>query len=203
LYTGQGLLVTIQFRQRSWIRLATDGTDRFVGVARPGTVLEFPAAETITIIASNAEALDMVFNGEEQPTFGDRGQRVDLTLTRGGVNIVTGPGFEPTAEVSDTPIPTPTDPQGGIVAQLTPTDTPGPSPTPSDTPTITNTPTITPTPTVTPTASDTPTITNTPTITLTPSDTPPPSATATITPIPSPTAILPPRETPTGQPPPK
>jgi len=215
LYSGQGLLVTLQFRQRSWVRLATDGTERFVGIARPGTVLEFPANETITLTASNAEALDMVFNGEPQSTFGDRGQRVDLTLTRSGIDIVTGPGFAPTAEVSNTPMPTPTDPQGGIVAQLTPTNTPGPSPTASDTPTITftptitDTPTITPTPTETPRATDTPTITLTPTVTFTPSNTPPPSQPPTITPIPSqtpipqPTAILPPRVTPTGQPPPK
>ncbi|MDX2161846.1 MAG: DUF4115 domain-containing protein [bacterium] len=209
LYSGQGVLVTIQFRQRSWVRVVTDNTERYVGVAVPGLVLEYPAQEVILVTASNAEALEVVYNGEIQPTLGDRGQRIDLTFTRDRVDIQTGPGFAPTPEVSDTPLPTPTDPQGAIISALTPTNTPGPSPTPSDTPTITLTPTITNTPTITPTASDTPTITNTPTITLTPSQTPLPSATSTITPIPSdtpipsPTAILPPRITATGGPPPK
>ncbi|MFN8527778.1 MAG: DUF4115 domain-containing protein [Anaerolineae bacterium] len=209
LYSGQGLLVTIQFTERSWVKLATDGTDRFIGVARPGTVLEYPAQDTITVTASNAEALDVMFNGEAQPIFGDRGQRVDLTFTRGGVDIQTGEGFAPTPEVSDTPQPTPTDPAGAVIAQLTPTNTPGPSPTPSDTPTITPTPTITLTPTETPIPTDTPTLTLTPTITLTPSVTPTITRTPTITPIPSDTpipsatAILPPRVTQEGLPPTK
>ncbi len=209
LYTGQGLLVTIQFRQRSWVRLVADSTERFVGVAAPGMILEYPAQQEIFLTASNAEALEIVFNGEFQPTFGDRGQRVDLTFTSAGVDIVTGPGFEPTAEMSDTPLPSPTDPAGALIAALTPTDTPGPSPTPSDTPTITLTPSDTPP------ATDTPTITNTPTITLTPSATltvtrtptntsvPTNTSAPTNTPIPSATAILPPRVTATGQPPPK
>lgn len=215
LYTGQGVLVTIQFRQRSWVRLLTDGNERYVGIAAPGTMLEYPAQTSIVLTASNAEALDVVYNGVAQPSFGDRGQRVDITFTQSNFQIVTGPGFDPTSEFTNTPIPTPTPPEIDLILQLTPTETPGPSPTPSDTPTETLTPTITDTPTETFTPSMTPTITETPTITFTPSSTFTPSLTPSITPIPSntpiptetplpsPTAILPPRLTPTGFPPPK
>lgn len=205
-FTGQGVLVTIELEQRTWMRITVDGVEQFAGLARVGNVMEIPANNTILINASNAEALHIVYNGEQQPIFGDRGQAVDLTFTVGGVNVQTGPGFAPTSDVPPTLIPTPSPDTGALVVMLTPTDTPGPSPTPSDTPTITNTPSITPT------ASDTPIPSATPTITLTPSETPLPTNTPTITPIPtdtpvptatpiptntltpSPTAILPPRE---------
>ena len=212
-YTGTGLLITIEFEQRTWISVAVDGAEQYVGVARPGTVLEYPAGDNITVTASNAQALDVIFNGQEQGSYGMRGQRVDITFSAAGIEVITGPGFAPTPENSATPLPTPTSDSGALIAQLTPTDTPGPSPTPSDTPTITQTPSDTPTPSITPTPSDTPTITltpsetpvpsNTPTASNTPSPTwtPSPTRTPSVTPTPtntltpSPTAILPPRAT--------
>lgn len=199
-FSGDGVLVTIEMTQRSYLRLSADGVSQYQGLARRGDVLEVPANSQVEIAASNAEALRIVYNGQRQPVFGDRGQAVFLTFTPAGVEVQTGPGFDPTPETPPTQPPPPTSDSGALVELLTPTNTPGPSPTPSDTPTITNTPTITPTP------SDTPVPTSTPTITLTPSLTPPPTATPTITPIPtetpvpthtltpSPTAILPPRE---------
>ncbi|MBK8022072.1 MAG: DUF4115 domain-containing protein [Chloroflexi bacterium] len=199
-FTGQGVLVTVEMTQRTYLRLVADGVSQFAGLARIGDVLEVPANSTVEIAASNAEALRVVYNGQRQPVFGDRGQAVFLTFSPAGVDVLTGPGFDPTPEVPPTALPTPTADAGTLVGLLTPTNTPGPSPTPSDTPTITNTPTITPTP------SDTPVPTDTPTITLTPSDTPLPSNTPTITPVPtdtpiptntltpSPTVILPPRQ---------
>ena len=204
-FAGEGLLIEIEMTQRSWLSITTDGLQQFEGIARPGERLQYSAQDNIALTASNAEALDVIFNGQQQPSFGGRGQRVDVIFRFGGVEISTGPGFAPSPEVSNTPLPTPTDPQGTLLAELTPSSTPGPSPTFSDTPTPSDTPTETLTPSMTFTPSDTPPPTDPPsetplpsstfTETPLPSDTPLPTATFTpsITPTPSPTAILPPR----------
>lgn len=222
-YSGRGLLAEITMAQRAWLTITADGLEQYTGIARPGDRFAIEAVDNIHILSSNAEGLDVIFNGQPQASFGGRGQRVDITFRAEGIQVESGPGFAPTPVESPTPLPTPTDPAGALIAQLTPTETPGPSPTPSDTPTMTLTPSITPTPsdtptpTLTPTPSDTPTITptpsNTPTVTRTPSPTLTPSPTrtptATLTPTntltPSPTANLPPRQpaqaTPTKGPP--
>lgn len=210
-FSGQGVLVTITLDERTWLHVTADGTDQYIGIAPPGTSLEYPAGSDVTVVASNAQALNVVFNGQPQPVFGGRGQMVTVVFSPNGVDISSGPGYAPTPINSPTPLPLPTDPAGALVAQLTPTDTPGPSPTasetpsetpipsdtpiptdtpvPSDTPVPTNTPTETPIPTDTPIPSNTPSPTLTPTFTLTPSPTPIPSD----TPIPTATSILPPR----------
>ena len=202
-FSGSGVLVTIEALQRTWLQLSTDGVEQFVGIMRPGDVIEFPALREVAVTSSNAEALLVVWNGQQQGVLGGRGQKVDLIFTEDDMSIRTGPGFEPTSEFTATPIPTSAIDVGALIAAQTPSATPGPSPTASDTPIPSDTPTITPTP------SDTPTITLTPSITPTPSDTPTitPTPTATLTPTltltPSPTAILPPRVTQEGLPMPK
>lgn len=196
-YSGRGVLVTINAAQRSWLRVESDGQERYTGIVRPGDTLEFPAATQVAVTASNAEALLVTWNGRPQGSFGGRGQKVDITFTQDGVSVRSGPGFDPTPEFTNTPSPTPDIDVGALIQALTPTSTPGPSPTPSDTPTATPTPSDTPTPT------DTPTVTFTPSITPTPSDTPTVTLTPSITPTPSPTAILPPRVTQPNPPPTK
>ena len=205
-YSGRGVLVTIRAAQRTWIQILSDGGQTYSGIMRPGDTVETPAQEQILVTASNAEALLVAWNGQQQGIFGGRGQKVDITFTIAGVSVRSGPGFEPTSVFTATPIPTSDIDVGAMIAALTPTSTPGPSPTPTDTPTITLTPSITPTPSdtptptytpsVTPTPSDTPTPTPSPTVTPTPTATHTPTVTPTpsITPTPSPTAILPPRQ---------
>ncbi len=177
-YTGQGVMVTIEFSQRSWVRLSTDGIERYTGIALPEvTVLEYQANERIDVTAGNAGGLIVVYNGQAQGSFGRRGQQVDITFMPDRMDVSSAPGFEPTPEYSPTPEPTSESLAATLLAELTPSNTPGPSPTPTLTP------------------SETPTLTYTPTATFTPSITPTPSDTPTITPTPSPTAILPPRVT--------
>lgn len=206
-YSGSGVLASIEITQRTWIRITADAIEQYVGIAEPGLLLEYTAIGEISVAASNAMGLDVVWNGQPQRPFGGRGQRVDITFTVEEVDYSTGPGFAPSPVSSLTPEPSPSSIAATLLAQLTPSNTPGPSPTPtntltpSDTPTITNTPTATLTPSITPTASDTPTTTNTPTETLTPSATFTPTDTPTITPTPtetpSPTETLTPSVTPT------
>lgn len=194
-YTGEDIMVTIKLTQRTWLRVIADEQQRFIGIARPGEQLpDFPAQSNVTVTAANAEALDIIYNGKQQPIFGGRGQQVDITFTLTNVEVSSGPGFEPTSEFTVTSPPTSAIDVGATVAALTPSNTPGPSPTP------THTPTITPTFTASPTLQPTPTITYTPSITFTPSNTPTLTLTPTITQTPSPTAILPPRVTQEGLP---
>jgi len=193
-YTGQGVLVTMELTQRTWIRIVTDGFQQYAGIAVPGTRLEYPAQDNVTITASNAEALKVTWNGQPQASFGGRGQRVDIVFGLTDVQVSSGPGFEPTSEFTLTPLPTSAVDVGAVIAALTPSNTPGPSPTPTLTPSITPTPSNTPTPTDTPTNTATPS--STPTATHTPTVTPTPTHTLT----PTPTAILPPRVTQEGLP---
>ncbi|MFN8372430.1 MAG: DUF4115 domain-containing protein [Anaerolineae bacterium] len=189
-YSGRGVLVSIEMTQRTWVRFVADDVERYAGIAPPGTILEYNANNSIVVTASNAQALNVIYNGQQQGMLGGRGQRIDITFTPTNMELLMGPGFEPTSEFSPTPLPTSAIDVGALIEQLTPTVTPGPSPTPTATFTPSLTPSITYTPSVTPTATDTPTNTSTPTETFTPG---PPTATPSITPTPSPTAILPPR----------
>ncbi len=202
-FSGRGVLVTILFAQRTWVRIASDGNEQYAGIVRPGETLEYPAQSEITLTASNAEALIVTWNGQPQGLMGGRGQKVDITFTTDRVDVRSDPGFEPTSAFTATPIPTSDIDVGALIEALTPTSTPGPSPTPSNTPTITLTPSITFTPSNTPLPSDTPTATPTASNTPLPSATPTITLTPTITQTPSPTAILPPRVTQEGLPPTK
>lgn len=204
-FTGSGILVELEVTQRTWLRIETDGVEQYADIAAPGTKIQIPALNQVSVRASNAEALDVIWNGQQQGIYGGRGQLVDVIFTQTDVQVISGPGYEPTSEFSPTPLPTSAIDVGSLIAELTPTITPGPSPTPTETPVPTETPLPTDTPTITLTPSNTPTVTQTPTETLTPSPTFTPSATPTITrtptvtpipsetPTPSPTAILPPR----------
>ena len=182
-YGGNGILASILLTQRTWIRVSTDGIERYAGIAVPDTLLEYDAISEILVSASNAKALDVLWNGQQQGPFGGRGQRVDIRFYADEVVFSTGVGsaptpVSPTAPPTATPLPTHT--------PVTPSSTPGPSPTASLTPVPIDTLTFTPAPTVipsdTPTPSLTPTVTDTPTITITS----------------EPTAILPPRVTQEG-----
>jgi transcriptional regulator with XRE-family HTH domain len=201
-YTGQAILVTIEFRQRTWLNFTADGNLVYSGIVRPSEiVLEYEATSEIIVNASNAAALVVTYNGQSQPSFGARGQRVDITFRPNDqIDVRTGPGFDPavlTIESTPTPPDTPTAIAGTLLAELTPSSTPGPSPTPSNTPTASNTPEATATPTATATATSTPSITPTPSDTLTPSITPTETLTPTATLTPSETAIVPLRISPT------
>lgn len=196
--TGQGLQVIIVGVHRSWVQVRTDGVEQYANVLAPEQRLEFTAISRLDITLSSASGASLTFNGQPRDIGGLRGQRVDIVYTTAGVEIERGQGgYEPTPEISATPIPTDASLVETAIARLTPTVTPGPSPTAS------NTPTITPTPSDTPTPTETPTETLTPSPTFTPSNTPTMTLTPTITFTPSMTAILPPRATATGQPPTK
>jgi hypothetical protein len=194
-YDGEGVLVTIEMRQRTWVRMIVDGVEQYAGIATPGTVIEYRGANQIVVTASNAAALGITYNGQPQRVLGGRGQRVDVTFDTQTMSVTASGDFaEPTLVATPTQItPTPLD-LNALSAQLTPsatatiegaalvpTATPLPSDTHTFTPSVTFTPSITPTPTNTPGPSpsntDTPTATQIlpirqPISTATPSKTP-------------------------------
>ena len=182
-YSGSGVLVNILVTQRNWLRIISDGVERFAGIAAPDTVLEYSAATEIVLSASNAKGLDIEWNGQQQQGAGGRGQRVDIRFSATDIALSLGPGGAPTLL---SPTTRATAFAATTSAAQTPNDRPGPSPMPSLGPAPTDTMTFTPAPTQRP--SDTPTASDTPTVTDMP----------TITPTPSVTAILPPRLTQAG-----
>ncbi|MCL4252582.1 MAG: DUF4115 domain-containing protein [Anaerolineae bacterium] len=202
-YNGVGVLVNILTTSRAWVRVTIDGVEQFGQLMSPDERREFVGVREIIVHSSNAAALNIIYNGQQQGSYGGRGQGVQITFRdRGNPDIQTGPGFDPTSEFTSTATATSDLLALTLIVARTPTATDGPSPTPSNTPTITNTPPATDTPTATPTVTNTPTITLTPSVTFTPSVTPTITNTPTVTPTPSitftpsPTAILPPRNTP-------
>ena len=181
-FTGSGILVSLLTTQRSWVRIMADGVEQYAGIAAPETTLEYSAVSEISLSASNAMALDLIWNGQQQGQIGGRGQGVDIQFTPDEVIVVLGPEGAPT--LSSPAIATDAI---ADVADAAPaiTETAGSSPAPSKT----LSPSDTPIPTAPPTRA--------------PSNTPIPSVTPTVTNTPEPTAILPPRVTQAGLPPTK
>ncbi|MDX1995367.1 MAG: DUF4115 domain-containing protein [bacterium] len=194
-FDGSGVLITLRAQQRTWLRVATDGSQQMNRLVLPDEVFEFRAQSVISLTASNAAALVVIYNGQPQEPFGMRGQAVDITFSPTAYDISTGPGFEPTSEFSPTPPPTQDNALAAtLLAQQTPTATEGPSPTPSLTPTITPTSPFSPTPSATATSFVSPTVTFTPVPTNTPGPTPTLTETPPPTDPPAPTVPVPPRQ---------
>lgn len=200
-FIGRGVLVEITLTQRSYLRVVVDGGEQFAGVARPGEALRYEGLNSVTLTAGNADALEIVYNGREQPNLGVRGQRVEVVFTPDGVDIARGPGVEPTPISSPTAQPSPVSVASTAILAFTPTE--GPSPTATDTPTATVTPVPTDTPMFTPTPIVVATETPEPVVMAEPTATPSMTASPTTTGIPTATAVLPMRVTPEGLPPTK
>ncbi|MBC8099496.1 MAG: helix-turn-helix domain-containing protein, partial [Armatimonadetes bacterium] len=71
-YAGQPVLVTLEVRQRCWLRFEADGVEVFAGLVAPDEqfVIEYAANTEIIINASNAAALVVTYNGQPQLSFG-------------------------------------------------------------------------------------------------------------------------------------
>lgn len=204
-YQGEPVLVTVDFLQRAWVRMVVDGAELYAGIVRPGELtLEYRAVNEIILSTSNAEALAVTYNGQQQGTYGGRGQAVEIIYRpNGNITVETGQSIPPTSEFSPTPQPTSNQLVATLLAEGTPTATDGPSPTPTETFTASPTPEFSPTMTLTPTETETPTVTATITASATFTETPTPTETLTPTPTPTPSAIVPPRVTPVNSTPAK
>ena len=185
-YSGSGILVSLLLTQRSWLSLEVDGAEVYVGIAAAEALLEYSAESEVLLSASNALALDLIWNGQRQGQIGERGQRVDIRFTADTAVVSLGPASDLASET-----PTVTATAEAVVEAVEPEAEREAEPTP----------TAIVEATVTPIASDIPTIQAT--VTPLPTEVIVPSATATATEPPAPTAILPPRITQAGLPPTK
>jgi hypothetical protein len=121
-----GVNVDLTMTGRSWMRVWVDETETFVGILEPGDTQQFTGNNRVRVVAANAAALGVTFNGDEQPVFGTRGQQVEVTFSTDGVSVdVQSAGEQPTAAPSPTVPPTATQLPG--FPTFTP---PPPTPTP-------------------------------------------------------------------------
>ena len=185
-YSGSGILVSLLLTQRSWLSLEVDGAEAYVGIAAAQTLLEYSAESEVLLSASNARALDLIWNGQRQGQIGARGQRVDIRFTVDTAVVSLGPASDLASETPTEAIVVET-----VVAVAEVEAQPSPSPIIEATPA----PTLTPIATSPPVAQAT--------VTPLPTQVVAPSATATATEPQEPTAILPPRVTQAGLPPTK
>lgn len=185
-YSGSGILVSLLLTQRSWLSLEVDGAEVYIGIAAAETLIEYSAENEVLLSASNALALDLIWNGQRQGQIGERGQRVDIRFTADTAVVSLGPASDLASET-----PTEAVVVEAIVepAQEALEQDEEPSPTPIIAATVT------------PIATNPPTAQAT--VTPLPTQDIVPSATPTATELPDPTAILPPRVTQSGLPPTK
>jgi len=186
-YSGSGILVSLLLTQRSWLSLEVDGAEVYVGIAAAETLLEYSAESEVLLSASNALALDLIWNGQRQGQLGERGQRVDIRFTADTAVVSLGPASDLASETPTAPLVIATVEQEAV-QQIEPSPPPIIEATPA--------PTLTPIATDPPTAQATVTPLPTEIVVL-------PSATPTATEPLQPTAILPPRVTQVGLPPTK
>ncbi len=189
-YSGSGILVSLLLTQRSWLSLEVDGAEVYVGIAAAEALLEYSAESEVLLSASNALALDLIWNGQRQGQIGERGQRVDIRFTADTAVVSLGPASDLASET-----PTATATAEAVVEAIEQEVVPETEATPTAIIEATLAPTVTPIATNPPTAQ--------PTVTPLPTEIVVPSATATATEQPDPTAILPPRVTQAGLPPTK
>lgn len=199
-YTGSGVLVSLLLTQRSWLQISVDGAEQYNGLAAAGTLLEYSALDEIILTAGNALALDVIWNGEQQPSIGMRGQRADIRYTSEEAMVTLGPGSEPSAVPINLPTATTAQILTAPPARTTAPIAADRAGTTESAPAAAIRPKASPQPTHTavPPQVDPPTATI-----VSPSSTPLPSATPTVTQTPLPTAILPPHMTQVGLPPTK
>ena len=93
-YSGSGILVSLLLTQRSWLSLEVDGAEAYVGIAEAETLLEYSAESEVLLSASNALALDLIWNGQRQGQIGERGQRVDIRFTADTAVVSLGPATD-------------------------------------------------------------------------------------------------------------
>lgn len=192
-YSGSGILVSLLLTQRSWLSLTVDGAEAYAGIAAAETLLEYSADSEVLLSASNALALDLIWNGQRQGQIGERGQRVDIRFTVDKAVVSLGPASDLASETpTETAVVATVAAVAAAVEQAAEQEAEAP-------PTAIIAATLAPT--LTPIATDPPTALAT--VTPLPTEVVVPSATPTATEQPDPTAILPPRVTQAGLPPTK
>jgi len=96
---ADGIAIEMNFLQRSWVRVISDGTEQFAGIARPGDIQSYNAQEGFEVTLANAAAIDLTVNGQAQASFGARGSQVVILVNSTGIQVIN-PGATPTIDSS-------------------------------------------------------------------------------------------------------
>ena len=99
------VVLSLDVKQRTWVKITVDGTVQFEGQAQVGDVLHYEGSNQIALRTGNGAALDTTYNGQNLGLLGDRGQVVERIFTTTGQ--IT-PTYTPTVVPTNTSVPTPT-----------------------------------------------------------------------------------------------
>ncbi len=87
----EGIQLTVQAIERSWVLITTDDTVEFQGILTPGEERTWQAYQSVGFRCGNAGGVAVTVNGQELGVLGDRGQVVDQTWTvqDGQISVAT------------------------------------------------------------------------------------------------------------------
>jgi cytoskeleton protein RodZ len=77
----EGLTVTLNIREASWMSVTVDGEVEFEGIAAPGTEQQWQGDQEVTIVAGNAGGVMLSYNGSDAQLMGESGEVQEITYT--------------------------------------------------------------------------------------------------------------------------
>jgi cytoskeletal protein RodZ len=76
-----GIRVTLNVRESSWVSVTVDGDVEYEGIATPGTEQEWQADQEVTVVAGNAGGVMLSYNGSDAQPMGESGEVQEVTYT--------------------------------------------------------------------------------------------------------------------------
>ena len=80
--TYDGVKVAVQFNDRCWTQIDVDDKTVFEGTAEPGQKMEYDGKSKVVVVAGNAGAVSLVWNGNDLGPMGNVGQVVERIMTK-------------------------------------------------------------------------------------------------------------------------
>lgn len=74
---SQFLTLELVATDKCWVRVTTDGTEKFTGMLYPGMNKKFQAKNTISLRLGNAGGVQVIYNGKIMPPLGKKGAVVE------------------------------------------------------------------------------------------------------------------------------
>ncbi|MCC6904367.1 MAG: DUF4115 domain-containing protein [Anaerolineae bacterium] len=102
------VVLQIAVEQRTWMRVTTDGVVTFEGQVKAGDALQYLGSQSIVVLAGNAAALNVNYNGQEVGVLGERGEVIQREFTASGQVLAPTPTV--TVTPTNTAVPSPTPP---------------------------------------------------------------------------------------------
>lgn len=92
LAPGQQLNMVLTTKdQSSWVRIVSDGVQKFSGTMTPGQVQTVSANDKIDVRLGNAGAVEITYNGQNLGYLGPTGKVVEQEFTRVATSVYTSP----------------------------------------------------------------------------------------------------------------